>query len=87
MGLGPDFLPIFEGKPHIVLAVDGDKVHQPTPKGSVEFIYQASLRQGFQKGFDGGPSGLFAADCLIQEFIPGLGCVESSGQSVISGMK
>ena len=57
------------GKPHIVLAVDGDKVHQPTPKDRVEFIHQVSLRQGFQKGFDGSPSGLFAADCLIQRFI------------------
>ena len=53
-----DFLSVFEGEPYIILAEDGDEVHQPTPKDSIEFIYQVSLRQGSQKGFDGSPSGL-----------------------------
>ena len=60
-----NFHSVAEGESHIVLAVDGDKVHQSAPKSGVEFIHQVSLRQGFQKGFDGSPSGLFAADGFI----------------------
>lgn len=84
MPLCLDFLSVFEGEPYIVLAEDGDEVHQPTPKGSIEFIYQVSLRQGSQKGFDGSPSGLFVADCLVQGFISSLGCVEPFRQPIIA---
>ena len=87
MCLHVDFLPVFEGEPYIILAVDGHEVYQPTPKGSIEFIHQVSLRQGLQKGFDGSPSGLFAADCLIQRFIPGLRRTEQSDRHSVFGIQ
>ena len=79
MCLYVDFLPIFEGEPHIVLAADGHIIHQSTPKAGLKFVYQISLHQGFQKGFDGGASGLLATDGLVQGFVPSLGGIEPCG--------
>ena len=84
MCLHVDFLPVFEGKSHIVLVVDGNKVHQTTPKASLKFVHQVSLRQGFQKGFNGGASGLLATDGLVQGFVSCLGSIEPCGQSIIA---
>lgn len=79
-----DFLSVFEGKSHIVLAVYCYEVHQSAPKAGLKFVHQISLRQGFQKGFDGGTSGLLATDSLIQGYVPRLGSIESCGQSIIA---
>ena len=86
-GLAPlslDFLSVFEGEPHIVLAVHRGKVHQSAPKGCIEGVHQVGFFEGGKEIFNRCPAGLLTADGLIQGFIPGLGCVEPSSQSVIA---
>ena len=79
MCLHVDFLPIFEGEPYIILAVDGHIIHQSAPKGSLELVHQFSLFQDFEKGFNLCPARLLAADGLVQGFVPSLGGIEPCG--------
>ena len=41
-----DFLSVFEGEPHIVLAVDGYEIHQSAPEGCVEGVHQVGIFEG-----------------------------------------
>lgn len=65
MCLHVDFLPIFEGEPYIILAVDGHIIHQSAPKGSLKLVHQFSLFQDFKKGFNLCPARLLATDGLV----------------------
>lgn len=76
MSLCSDFLPVLESEPHIVLAVDGDEIHQSAPKGGIEGVHQVGIREGGKEGFNLCPTGLLAADGLIQSLVSSLGGVE-----------
>ena len=82
--LCPDFLSVFEGEPHIVLAVDGHIIHQSAPKGGLKLVNQFSLCQSFKEVFNRCPAGLLAADGLVQGFVPRLASIEPCGQSIIA---
>lgn len=84
MGLCSDFLPVFEGEPHIVFAVDGHIIHQSAPKAGLELVHQFSLCQGFEESLYLCPAGLLAADGFIQGFVPSLGSVEPCRQPIIA---
>lgn len=84
MCLHVDFLPIFEGEPYIVFAVDGHKVHQSAPKGGLKLVYQFSFPQGFEEGFNRCSAGLLTADGLIQGFISSLCGVEPCSQPIVA---
>ena len=82
--LCPDFLSVFEGEPHIVLAVDSHIIHQSAPKGGLKLVNQFSLCQSFKEVFNRCPAGLLAADGLVQGFVPRLASIEPCGQSIIA---
>ena len=79
-----EFLSVFEGEPHILLAVDGHEIYQSAPEGGIEGVHQFSLCQGFEESLDLCPARLLAADGLIQDFVPSLGSIEPCGQPVIA---
>ena len=86
-GLAPlslDFLSVLESEPHIVLAVDGHKIHQSAPEGGIEGVHQFSLCQGFEESLNLCPAGLLAADGFIQGFVPSLGGVEPFRQPIVA---
>ena len=75
-----DFLSVFEGEPHIFLAVDSHEIEQTAPKGGLKLLYQFGFPQGFKERFNRCSAGLLTADGLIQGFIPSLGGIESCSQ-------
>lgn len=84
MPLCSDFLSVFEGEPHIVLAVDGHEIDQSAPKGGLELIHQFSLCQGFEESLNRCSAGLLTVDGLIQGFISSLGGIESCSQPIVT---
>ena len=40
MRLCSDFLPVFEGEPHIVFAAGSEEVYKPTKKDRIKFLHK-----------------------------------------------
>lgn len=65
-----EFQSVFKEEPHIVLAVDGCKIHQSAPKSGIEFVHQVGFREGGngkveQRG-DVNTDDLISESCLIK---------------------
>ena len=82
--LSLDFLSVFEGEPHIVLAVDSYEIHQSTPEGCIEGVHQVGIFEGGKEILNRCSAGLLAADGLIQGFVPSLGGIEPFCQPIVA---
>ena len=84
MPLCLDFLSVFEGEPYIVLAEDGDEIHQSAPEGGIEFVHQVGFCKGGKESFNRCPAELLAMDSIIDCIKPCLGCVEPFRQLIVA---